>query len=234
MDEDCGLDQNIAHMDAAHGFSIPNSAMIEDLEEFVTYLVLEVCVWHECLYCGAVKQSTESIQNHMRDKSHCLLNFDREPELWGFWTDRAEDHDSTDSQPPATISTTEMRFTSGKVVASRHAAPTPKRSTTRLPSQALIPRAVSAESPSPELLQPTATSASNSRQLARREELSITGISTQQRQALVLAEKKAQRSEASARRAREWVYAKSGNLQKHDQIDTTAKKGKQNHKLQPR
>ena len=72
------------------------------------------------------------------------------------------------------------------------------------------------------------------RQLARRDELSMLGVSVQQRQALVLAEKKAQRSEAVARRAREWVYAKGANSQKFDQVDNQMKWGKQNHKLLPR
>lgn len=74
----------------------------------------------------------------------------------------------------------------------------------------------------------------SSRQLARREEMSLLGVSVQQRQALVLAEKKAQRSEAVARRAREWVSSKGANSQKFDQVDNQAKWGKQNHKLQPR
>jgi pre-60S factor REI1 len=32
-----------------------------------------------------MKDSIVSIQSHMRDKGHCLLNFDREPELLDFW-----------------------------------------------------------------------------------------------------------------------------------------------------
>jgi pre-60S factor REI1 len=72
------------------------------------------------------------------------------------------------------------------------------------------------------------------RQLTRREEMGIIGVTDQQRQALFLAEKKAQRSEAVARRAREWVYAKKSNSQKFDQIDNQGKWGKQNHKLLPR
>lgn len=71
-------------------------------------------------------------------------------------------------------------------------------------------------------------------QLGRREEMSILGVSGQQRQALVLAEKRAQRSEVVARRAREWVSAKGANSQKFDQLDNQMKWGKQNHKLLPR
>lgn len=74
----------------------------------------------------------------------------------------------------------------------------------------------------------------SSRQLARHDESGILGVSTQGRQALVLAEKKAQRSEVLARRAREWVYAKGANSQRYDQVDGKMKAGKQNHKLWPR
>jgi pre-60S factor REI1 len=64
--------------------------------------------------------------------------------------------------------------------------------------------------------------------------MGILGVSVQQRQALVLAEKKAQRSEDVARRAREWAYARGANSQKFDQLDNRMKWGKQNHKLLPR
>jgi pre-60S factor REI1 len=65
--------------------SIPDPEMVVDLESFVGYLATEARVLHECLYCAAMKDSTVSIQSHMRDKGHCLLNFDREPELLDFW-----------------------------------------------------------------------------------------------------------------------------------------------------
>ena len=71
-------------------------------------------------------------------------------------------------------------------------------------------------------------------QLTRRDEMSIFGASVQQRQALVLAGKMAQRCEAVTCRAREWVYAKGANAQKFDQLDNLMKFGKQNHKLLPR
>lgn len=48
------------------------------------------------------------------------------------------------------------------------------------------------------------------RQLARREEMGILGVSIQERLAFVSAEKKAQRSEMIAHRAREWIYTKGG------------------------
>lgn len=232
-------------MRTAHGFTIPDpEKMAVDMQTFVGYLATEVRTWHECLYCGATKSSTLSIQNHMRDKGHCLLNLDREPELLDFWESprRDDGDDGTAARQeggPTRLSATEMRFASGKVIGSRHAAPeTRKPSRTRgsaASTMGALPVSSGSEdaesSPPPLAVEPQLASG---RQLARRDEMSILGVSVQQRQALVLAEKKAQRNEAVARRAREWVYAKGANAQKFDQLDNQMKFGKQNHKLLPR
>ena len=219
--------------------SIPDPEMVVDMQSFVGYLATEVWEWHECLYCGATKPSTLSIQSHMRDKGHCLLNLDREPELLDFWESPGEvDGDggtALEQERPTNLSATEILFASGRMIGSRHAAPTTKKASRKrgLPASTMggfPPGSEDAES-SPLDVGPQLPLG---RQLARREEMSILGVSVQQRRALVLAEKKAQRSEAVARRAREWVYAKGANSQKFDQVDNQMKWGKQNHKLLPR
>ncbi|KAF2794393.1 hypothetical protein K505DRAFT_374655 [Melanomma pulvis-pyrius CBS 109.77] len=239
--DDAGFATNLEHMRTAHGMSIPDPEMVVDMQSFVGYLATEIRVWHECLYCGATKPSTLSIQSHMRDKGHCLLNLDREPELLDFWeSPRGVDGDGAalEQEPPTSLSATEIRFASGKVIGSRHAAPAIKKASRKrgLAMRALPPGSEDAElslmAVGPQL--ESGRQAAPGRQLARREEMSISGISVQQRQALVSAEKKAQRSEAVARRAREWVYAKGANSQKFDQVDNQMKWGKQNHKLLPR
>lgn len=226
-------------MRTAHGMSIPDPETVVDMQSLVGYLATEVREWHECLYCGATKPSTLSIQSHMRDKRHCLLNLDREPELLEFWeSPQWDDEDGTaavEEERPINLSETEIRFASGKVIGSRHAAPATKKASRKRGAAdsetgALNPGSEDAESPPP-VVGPQLASG---RQLARREEMGIIGVSLQQRQALVLAEKKAQRSEAVARRAREWANSKGANSQKFDQIDNQMKWGKQNHKLLPR
>ena len=226
-------------MRTAHGMFIPDPEMVAHLQTFVEYLATEVRAWHECLYCGATKPSTLSIQSHMRDKGHCVLNLDREPELLDFWESSAgvngEGAAPLEQGRLTNLSEMEIRFASGRVIGSRHAtAETKKASRKRVlaapTTRAVPPGSEDAES-SPMAVGPHLAS---SRQLARREEMSMLGVSVQQRQALVLAEKKAQRSEAVARRAREWVYAKGANAQKYDQVDNQMKMGKQNHKLLPR
>ena len=239
--DDAGFATNLEHMRTAHGMSIPDPEMVVDMQSFVGYLATEVRAWHECLYCGATKPSTLSIQNHMRDKGHCLLNLDREPELLDFWESPpwVDGDDAAaaalEQERPTDLSATEIRFASGRVIGSRHAAratkkPSRKRGLAASTMRALAPGSEDAES-SPLAVGPQLAWG---RQLSRREETSILGLSVQQRQALVLVEKKAQRSEAVARRAREWMYAKGANSQKFDQADNQMKWGKQNHKLLPR
>jgi pre-60S factor REI1 len=232
--DDVGFATNLEHMLAAHGMSIPDQEMVVDMQSLVGYLAVEVRAWHECIYCGATKPSTLGIQSHMRDKGHCLLNLDREPELLDFWESPfdGEGGAALEQERPINLSATEIRFASGRVIGSRHATPAIKKASRKqaLAMRALPPSSEEAESS----LLTIAPQPASSRQLGRREEMSIVGVSAQQRQALVLAEKKAQRSEAVARRAREWVYAKAANSQKFDQADNQMKWGKQNHKLLPR
>ncbi|KAH8727243.1 C2H2 type zinc-finger-domain-containing protein [Phaeosphaeriaceae sp. PMI808] len=238
--DDAGFAANLEHMRVSHGMSIPDSDMVLDMRSFVGYLATEVRVWHECLYCGATKPSTPSIQSHMRDKGHCELNLDREPELLDFWesppwADGDEDEAAmVEQERPTNLSETKILFASSKVISSRHATSATKKARKRDPVASTVRTLPSssghAEFP-PLLAAPLPPS---NRQLARREEMGILGISLQQRQALVLAEKKAQRGEAVARRVREWVYAKGANSQKFDQVDNQMKWGKQNHKLLPR
>ncbi|KAK6337168.1 hypothetical protein TWF718_009952 [Orbilia javanica] len=234
---------NLEHMRTAHGMSIPDPEMVIDIQSLIGYLATEVRVWHECLYCGATKPSTTSVQSHMRDKGHCRLNFDREPELLEFWENqRFVDEDGAaelEQEPSTNSSSTEIRVASGKIIGSKSVASAAKKASRKRTLATPMVRTLTSGSNSEEgeeevPPQPLRPQLSSSRQLARRDEMSIIGLSVQQRQALVLAEKKAQRSEAMARRAREWVYAKGANSQKFDQLDNQMKWGKQNHKLLPR
>ena len=233
-----GLTNNLEHMRAAHGMFIPDPETMVDMESFVGYLATVVRAWHECLYCGAMKSSTLGIQSHMKDKGHCRLNLEREPELLEFWESppSGDGEDGHGRDGPTTLSATEMRFASGKVIGSRHAAPAtkkvPRKQSLALTTMGKLQSELDdAADSTPPIARPHLSS---SRQLVRREEMGLVGISDQQRQALAVAEKKAQRSEAVARRVREWVYAKGANSQKFDQLDNQMKWGKQNHKLLPR
>lgn len=241
---DDGLATNLEHMRTVHSFLVPNLDSIFDMQSFIAYLATEIYTWNECLYCGAVKDSTLAIQSHMRDKGHCVLNLEREPELLDFWENSSKDDEGDLEDQQIQGDGTELILPSGKVIGSKNAATVARKAARKrgIASRALV--LASESNPGSETSQNTGETASSqltfapqlssSRQLSRREEMSMTGLSPQQRQALMSAEKKAQRNEAVALRAREWVNAKNSNAQEFDQLDNRAKFGKQNHKLLPR
>lgn len=227
----------------SHGLFIPSPERIVNVETFLGYLATEVREWHECLYCGATKTSTLSVQAHMKDKNHCALNLEREPELCEFWEDATIGATVVDGigagLKESKLTDPETRIVSGRVVASRRTIPSKKRPATSSQTNALSLPVSQNPSSSPPRPQPSPQPQSNTKHLTRtptRAETSLQGLLPHQHQALVLAEKKAQRSEAVARRAREWASAKGANTQKHDQFDSTkiGIRGKQNHKLMPR
>ena len=239
------------------------------MQSFIGYLAMTVRTWHECLYCGVKKSSTASIMSHMRDKGHCLLNFDREPGLWDFWDhSRAQSvngHeitklDSTSERRGLDLEGTEIRFDDGRVVSSRYAAPGRTRKKDKADSQRSLLRTASLPSmttttrdlppyspsgnidssqtttiaPQPQQQPSHPPTRSLMRTTRRGDELSTLGLTLQQRGAPLVAEKKAQISEAIASKSRQWVYARGANSQKHDQLDGLMKMGRQNHKLIPR
>jgi pre-60S factor REI1 len=200
--------ENADHMLTQHGLYIPDRSSVSDLESFLGYLATEVRVWHECLYCGTIRNSTSAIQSHMRDTRHCTLNLEREPELAGFW--EPESRQNQKSPEGGTSPGMEVRnrfpLRSGHLIRSR-CDPSKKKSArnTQLALRA-------AQSP-----QLRSSRIQSCRQLAPREEMGMQNISSQQRHALMSSMKRSQKEEATETRAREWSYARKGNSQKHDQ-----------------
>ncbi|KAJ4988004.1 pre-60s factor [Stagonosporopsis vannaccii] len=210
VDDDEGAREVIDHMFSIHGLFIPHYNMLSDPTSFLKYLGTQVRVWHECLYCGITRSSTLAIQDHMKDSSHCRLNFEKEPELSEFW----ECEMATATEVPVQLVSNvgrELRLASGKTATSstlRQAA-----SQTRRPRQTRLALTNEAELLQNQELSPQP----RCRQVIRRDEQGIQNISPQQRHALMVAVKKSQKDEAMASRAREWTYARKANDQKHDQ-----------------
>jgi len=161
-----------------------------------------------------------------------MLNLEREPELLEFWEcgggsdgeGSIPDHVAT----PAMGDGEELQLRSGKVVGSRWAAAQRKRTQAaraRREARLALQQADAgpltspgpSTSPDPSSMTQSSSSSSSSRQLARREETSLQSLGPQQRHALVLAEKRSQKEEEIAVRARDWSYARKANKQKHDQ-----------------
>nr|XP_014342426.1 PREDICTED: zinc finger protein 622 [Latimeria chalumnae] len=70
------LMKNVAHMTRVHSFLIPDIEYLVDLKGLINYLGGKVGVGKICLWCnekGRSFYSTEAVQAHMTDKSHCKL-----------------------------------------------------------------------------------------------------------------------------------------------------------------
>ncbi|XP_020035199.1 cytoplasmic 60S subunit biogenesis factor ZNF622 [Castor canadensis] len=78
------LMKNVAHMTKIHSFFIPDIEYLSDLKGLIKYLGEKVGVGKICLWCnekGKSFYSTEAVQAHMNDKSHCKLFTDGDAAL---------------------------------------------------------------------------------------------------------------------------------------------------------
>jgi pre-60S factor REI1 len=71
---------NVSHMASIHGMFIPEREYLSDLEGLIGYLSTKINDYHECLYCGRMRNSRVAILEHMRNKGHCMIGFDSEEE----------------------------------------------------------------------------------------------------------------------------------------------------------
>ncbi|KAM4604756.1 cytoplasmic 60S subunit biogenesis factor ZNF622 [Polymixia lowei] len=78
------LMKNLAHMTRVHSFFIPDVEFLVDLKGLIRYLGEKVGAGNVCLWCnekGRSFYSTEAVQGHMTDKSHCKLFTDGDAAL---------------------------------------------------------------------------------------------------------------------------------------------------------
>ncbi|XP_072220064.1 cytoplasmic 60S subunit biogenesis factor ZNF622 isoform X1 [Leuresthes tenuis] len=76
--------KNVAHMTKVHSFFIPDVEFLIDLKGLIRYLGEKVGAGNVCLWCnekGRSFYSTEAVQKHMTDKSHCKLFTDGDAAL---------------------------------------------------------------------------------------------------------------------------------------------------------
>jgi pre-60S factor REI1 len=65
------LEHNLMHMSKAHGSHIVTTNLQVDIRTLLAYFHLVISCYHECLYCGKHRNTTEAIQQHMVAKGHC-------------------------------------------------------------------------------------------------------------------------------------------------------------------
>ncbi|KAI1902048.1 hypothetical protein AGOR_G00040710 [Albula goreensis] len=76
--------KNLSHMTKVHSFFLPDVEYLVDLKGLLRYLGEKVGVGKVCLWCnekGRSFYSTEAVQSHMNDKSHCKLFTDGDAAL---------------------------------------------------------------------------------------------------------------------------------------------------------
>ncbi|XP_051006966.1 cytoplasmic 60S subunit biogenesis factor ZNF622 [Acomys russatus] len=99
------LVKNVAHMTKVHSFFIPDIEYLSDLKGLINYLGEKVGVGKICLWCnekGKSFYSTEAVQAHMNDKSHCKLFTDGDAalEFADFYDFRSSYPDYKEGQDP--------------------------------------------------------------------------------------------------------------------------------------
>jgi pre-60S factor REI1 len=188
-------------MSTLHGLFVPSPDRLSDLESFLAYLATIVFSYNECLYCQLQKGSVNSVQTHMRDKGHCMINLEAESELLDFWE---LSDDSGDNGAATRLSSNEMRLPSGMVVGSRadvmqlRARPGLAQSCSRGSqhrNKRDEVRAITVDEVAREHVR------RHDHRVAIRGDMGLAGLTDSQRLALQVAEKKMKRREAVAKAA---------------------------------
>jgi pre-60S factor REI1 len=233
------LQMNLKHMSLEHSLYIPDIEHISSLETIVGYLRTVITEYNECLYCGMIKQSAEGIQRHMVDKGHCMINFEREPELLEFWefSDSGGDETGDEDIPKPRVkqantavfkdlSQGEYILPSGKVVGTKNKAREARRLARRtaLATKESSDRMItdgksenteenSSADPGDSLVQ--IQGGIEHQALAVRDSMGLVGVSDQQIRSLTTLQRKMQRQQAIVRASASWAGELGGTHQKH-------------------
>jgi len=68
-----------------YSFTILDIDCLVDLKGLLTYLAARIHEGHLCLYCSKQFRDAASCQQHMIDKSHCIMNMDDEEEYLDYY-----------------------------------------------------------------------------------------------------------------------------------------------------
>jgi pre-60S factor REI1 len=110
------LADNMTHMAAAHGFSVPcQDCLAVDLETVVEYLHFLISDCHECICCGTQRSTVEGVQQHMAAKGHS--RFDISPDTEDLY-EMPQTENSAIDKMQGDVSDT-VRLPSGKMVSHR-------------------------------------------------------------------------------------------------------------------
>jgi pre-60S factor REI1 len=231
--ESTSLDSNLTHLSNSHGFFIPDIEYLIDLKSLLSYLFAVISVFHECLFCGSSKATKFAVQDHMRAKGHCKVDFeDDEHELKQFYDFSGgmdEDGEEEEEEEVTLVpDEDELHLPSGKILGHRsHARQFRQhhsdRSASASPSsQQLLTEAGSGYEAKPETVAP----GSADRRVAMRAgtTTSLIGVPELQQRALMAVEHKMLKMQTTARNAYQHILEKDGNKQKRFKVRSIGKK----------
>lgn len=232
------LETNLTHMSLTHGFFIPKAEYLIDTSSLLSYLFIIVSKFHECLLCGSTKITKLAVQDHMRGKCHCRVDFeDEKHQLWQFYdfseevdSDDGDDEDQAEEQDIEKVTLVpdggELRLPSGKILGHRlH-----KVHVYRNPLPTLDPSPVSSSNsqqqhPNSQSIETTPV-VSNDRRIVMRASasMSMIGVTELQQRALMAVEKQMEKIETRTRSEYLSKVERGGNKQKRYRVLTMGKK----------
>ena len=234
--ESASMDSNLTHMSHAHSFFIPDAEYLIDTESLLSYLFAVVSVIHECLFCGSSKTTKFGVQDHMRGKGHCKVDFEVDEhdlkQFYDFSGDLNEEGDQPKTELTLISNEDELRLPSGKVLGHRSRARLFRQNLSDHPSsslssrQQLLTEAQAQAEPEPENESETVPMPSRDRRLAMRAgtSTSLMGVPELQQRALIAIEKKMEKMETRAKNEYQHVLEKGGNKQKRYKVASMGKK----------
>ncbi|KAF3068370.1 Cytoplasmic 60S subunit biogenesis factor REI1 like protein [Daldinia childiae] len=92
---------NVVHMERIHSMFIPEKQYLVDMDGLIGALQQRIQEFHECLYCGKIKNSAIAVQTHMRDKGHCKIPYtseDEQVDIGDYYDFRSTYSDGEDSE----------------------------------------------------------------------------------------------------------------------------------------
>jgi pre-60S factor REI1 len=232
------LEANLGHMSLAHSFFIPDAEYLIDVESFLSYLFTVISVFHECLYCGTERSTKFAVQDHMRGKGHCKVDFDDdEHQLKQFYDFSGADGDvdgdeeeETEDEVTLVPDEDELRLPSGRILGHRSRARYFRQHHTEHASfvsgsqQQLLTEGASETGEESETV-PT-SAASTDRRLALRAgtSTSLVGVPELRQRAMIAVEHQIMKQEAAAKNEYQHVLERGGNKQKRFKVKSMGKK----------
>ncbi|KAL4866011.1 C2H2 type zinc-finger-domain-containing protein [Aspergillus spectabilis] len=111
-------DDNMTHMAAAHGFSVPFPEFLAvNPETVVSYLHLLIFGYRKCICCCTQRSTVKGVQQHMASKGHC--RFDITPDTEEFYKIPQSHSQNAVIEQMQRDSSMPVRLPSGKLIAHR-------------------------------------------------------------------------------------------------------------------